>query len=395
MTENEEQKEQKEQKELEECRIWLKRNMPKDVTNQKRLQKVLNEMIENEEQKKSFDWLNLEEGRIRLERYTSKGVTNQKKLQKTLNDFRRRLEAVTPDCPDHKVLIKDILTLSPAVQLLIPEICQVIKEGRLSLDLDDSDALNENLLWSVLFDCIFGGFTHLSGEDRLKFLSSYDPDGVVGWNLIQIHFAMIQEKAEAEFLLLLDLQSEFEKQAPILLKQRKKDGQASAGVGAGSKEGDVVAGPWINPPMAKDVEIVVEYNAMRVAMVRETCKAIIDELKVRGGTGTSTDDNSDIPTRKLSPSRVKARAVYEYAWQEIEGAKTMTIRELFNAIITRLDALIVEATGDEEEKLKELRDSLPSNSETFGRYLHQAGIKRYSSKGDRMPGRSIHRQNED
>ena len=139
MTENEEQKEQKEQKELEECRIWLKRNMPKDVTNQKRLQKVLNEMIENEEQKKSFDWLNLEEGRIRLERYTSKGVTNQKKLQKTLNDFRRRLEAVTPDCPDHKVLIKDILTLSPAVQLLIPEICQVIKEGRLSLDLDDSD----------------------------------------------------------------------------------------------------------------------------------------------------------------------------------------------------------------------------------------------------------------
>ena len=98
--------------------------------------------------------------------------------------------------------------------------------------------------------------------------------------------------------------------------------------------------------------------------------------------------------KELSPSRLKAKAVYEWAWNEITGAKDMTIAELYDAAKCRLEALTVQNTGPEAEKLADLCDSLPPNSEAFGKYLRDAGIKRYDGSGKRTPGRSVRRSNQ-
>ena len=98
--------------------------------------------------------------------------------------------------------------------------------------------------------------------------------------------------------------------------------------------------------------------------------------------------------KELSPSRIKAVAVYEYALGYIEGADNMTRAELFNAVRDRLESEAAKAYGNEAEKLGELMDSLPPNAETFGKYLRDAGIKKYNSRGDRQFGPSIRRQSE-
>ncbi|RIK57262.1 MAG: hypothetical protein DCC63_14875 [Nitrospira sp.] len=74
---------------------------------------------------------------------------------------------------------------------------------------------------------------------------------------------------------------------------------------------------------------------------------------------------------KLSPSRLKAKAVYEWAMNEIKGAEKMTIVELYDAIVAH-------------PKMKgRALDGLPDNAATFGRYLRGAGIKRYDESGKR------------
>ena len=90
--------------------------------------------------------------------------------------------------------------------------------------------------------------------------------------------------------------------------------------------------------------------------------------------------------RELPPSRTKAAAVYEWALAEVPGADDMILRELYAAILDRLDGLIARAHPETEdaEKLQKLRDSLPKNAETFGKYLREAGIKRYNTKGERI-----------
>jgi hypothetical protein len=74
---------------------------------------------------------------------------------------------------------------------------------------------------------------------------------------------------------------------------------------------------------------------------------------------------------KLSPSRLKAKAVYEWAMSEIEGAGKMTIVELYDAIVAH-------------PKMKgEALEGIPNNAATFGKYLRDAGIKRYDRSGKR------------
>jgi len=97
---------------------------------------------------------------------------------------------------------------------------------------------------------------------------------------------------------------------------------------------------------------------------------------------------------KLPPSRTKALAAYEYALSVIPGADKMTISELFDALRERLDVEITKGSGPEAEKLAEFRNSLPDNATTFGKYLRDAGVKRYNTKGDRLPTRSIRRRSE-
>jgi hypothetical protein len=117
--------------------------------------------------------------------------------------------------------------------------------------------------------------------------------------------------------------------------------------------------------------------------------------KAQGGDGVDRPPAGEEQDDKLPPSRVKARATYEYALNTITGAGEMTVAELFDAVRDRLDAEICKAAGKQAEQLQELKDSLPDNAETFGRYLREAGVKKYDKTGQhRLPSRSIRRKSE-
>ena len=99
------------------------------------------------------------------------------------------------------------------------------------------------------------------------------------------------------------------------------------------------------------------------------------------GSGQKAGDVSSLP-----PSRVLAAATHEWAIDVIPDADKMPLRDLLPAILKELDARISAAPDDpgERDKLQELRNSLPTNPETFGKYLREAGIKRYNAAGERL-----------
>jgi hypothetical protein len=115
--------------------------------------------------------------------------------------------------------------------------------------------------------------------------------------------------------------------------------------------------------------------------------------KAQGG-GESRPPDDEEQDDDLPPSRLKAKAAYDYAMNNIAGADKMTVPELFDALRLRLDTEILKANGQQAERLQEFKDSLPDNAETFARYLRDAGIKRYSRRSDRTHGRSIRLQSE-
>jgi hypothetical protein len=112
-----------------------------------------------------------------------------------------------------------------------------------------------------------------------------------------------------------------------------------------------------------------------------------DSLRLARHDGDDAGLDSSTPAdESLSPSRVRARAVYEWAIEVIDGADRMPIAVLLPRIFERLDAELekVPDGSAEFEKFTELRSSLPDNTETFGRYIREAGIKRYNRKGERV-----------
>lgn len=74
---------------------------------------------------------------------------------------------------------------------------------------------------------------------------------------------------------------------------------------------------------------------------------------------SETDDRLPKRIRKDSPSRLKAKAAYDYAMARIENANQMTAVELFDAIF---------ANG-------EAKEMLPPTAESFTRYLNDCGIR--------------------
>lgn len=93
-----------------------------------------------------------------------------------------------------------------------------------------------------------------------------------------------------------------------------------------------------------------------------------------GGTGQqdgngTPDDVLPKRRRKLSPSRIKAKAAHDWAMSAIPNAEAMTIAELFDAI--------VHHPSDASE-------GLPDNAEAFGRYLRDAGVSRYNRRRDKQ-----------
>jgi len=150
------------------------------------------------------------------------------------------------------------------------------------------------------------------------------------------------------------------------------------------------------------LQCTLEYNReLRTAAATAPAQdlAATDAGKVKGGRPKVTAAEANTPAdagqgeddEDLSPSRVKAKAVYEWALASIDGADRMTRTELYNAIAARLEAEAAKAKGLQAELLADLRDSLPPNAEAFGKYLRDAGVKVYDGKGDRRPGRSIRR----
>jgi len=149
----------------------------------------------------------------------------------------------------------------------------------------------------------------------------------------------------------------------------------------------------------------LEYNReLRTAAATAPAQdlAATDAGKVKGErpkvtaaeANTTTDAGQAEDHEDLSPSRLMAAALYEWAMECIPGAERMTRTELYNAIKTRLEIEESKAYGREAERLAELYKKMPPNAETFGKYLRDAGIKVYDSRGNRHPTRSIRRRNQ-
>jgi hypothetical protein len=90
------------------------------------------------------------------------------------------------------------------------------------------------------------------------------------------------------------------------------------------------------------------------------------------------DDALSAKQQKLAPSRIKAKAAYEWAMSAIPGADDMTIAELFEAIDLHPSSA---------------SECIGPNPATFGKYLRDAGIKRYDTRGNRTGG-SVRRHDE-
>jgi hypothetical protein len=86
------------------------------------------------------------------------------------------------------------------------------------------------------------------------------------------------------------------------------------------------------------------------------------------------DDDLPAAQRKLAPSRTKAKAAYDWAMSAIPGAEDMTIQELFNAIDSHPD---------------DVRTEIGPNPEAFGKYLRDAGVRKYLGKTGKSAGSSV------
>ena len=134
--------------------------------------------------------------------------------------------------------------------------------------------------------------------------------------------------------------------------------------------------PWTsrnnNPSLPEgfiqDVEScvgVLEEELEEVRIAERECKA---------SPNVQPDDELPAKHRKLAPSRIKAKAAYDWALSEIVGAEDMTIAELFEAI----DCHPSNAS-----------QALPPNAEAWGKYLRDAGVKRYNTD-QKQTGGSVH-----
>lgn len=116
-----------------------------------------------------------------------------------------------------------------------------------------------------------------------------------------------------------------------------------------------------------------------VANSNGTTKSDDDSIKpsLEQENSTETDETLPKKIRKNSPSRVKAKAAFDYAMQQIPNADKMTAVELFDAIC-------------DDGEAKEL---LPPSAESFTKYLNDCGIR--LRKSDTKPtGRSVVRRSD-
>lgn len=83
------------------------------------------------------------------------------------------------------------------------------------------------------------------------------------------------------------------------------------------------------------------------------------------------------------PAVVRAKAVYDFAWETMPEVRDMSIAELYAAVRDKLELMASKAKGEEAERWSELLDGLPDRADTFARYLRRAGVRRYDKAGVR------------
>jgi hypothetical protein len=79
---------------------------------------------------------------------------------------------------------------------------------------------------------------------------------------------------------------------------------------------------------------------------------------------------------RLKPSHRRAKALYDWAMEHIEGAESMTYRQLFEKLTSHPDC-----NGE----------GLPGNADTFARYCRAAGIRRNTPVGSKGATRTVRR----
>jgi len=82
------------------------------------------------------------------------------------------------------------------------------------------------------------------------------------------------------------------------------------------------------------------------------------------------------PVDRLKPSHAKAKALYEWATENIDGADEMTYAELFDKL---------------QSDPRCAGEGLPDNAEAFARYCRAAGVQRNTPRRAKGPTRSIRR----
>lgn len=79
---------------------------------------------------------------------------------------------------------------------------------------------------------------------------------------------------------------------------------------------------------------------------------------------------------QLKPSHRKAKALYEWAMEHIDGAEDMTYSELFEKLTNN-----PYCAGE----------GLPNNAEAFARYCRAAGVRRNTPRWEKGATRSVRR----
>lgn len=90
-------------------------------------------------------------------------------------------------------------------------------------------------------------------------------------------------------------------------------------------------------------------------------------------------ESSSSHTNGLKPSHAKARALYEWAMEHIDGAEKMAYAELFDKL---------------QNDPRCAGEGLPDNAEAFARYCRAAGIRRNTPRRAKGPTRSVRRQSD-
>ncbi len=135
----------------------------------------------------------------------------------------------------------------------------------------------------------------------------------------------------------------------------------------------------------------IEDHAQACVLLAELLReqATAGGLAEGNGVLTVLDDSMPAKLRGERPSRVKARAVYDWAIGAIPNAEHMTINEIYDHARRELGRLRDRASGEKAEQYEELLGGLPRNGETFGRYLRDTGLKRYNTGTASTTGGSV------